>query len=333
MNEDNSQFWVRISYGTVRYVINYIKYDTQSLADPQEEEYVPTSSGVVVARSRAKAKPQPRESTGTTTIPFSERAWIDIEPSKLDLESYNLSKTVINLLRHNQKLHREQDGAIQFYKIRFHLRDYPLPIQNWSDDRWLACLAASGGSKRRYQYCSDNLGINHLSPCSSRTFWGQSHWSCVTRQRVDWTWSISLHLPCRKQFQSFFNSQQWIDTWRPEFKQRTIFVLLACWSKKRRPQRSREYWLLCTASCLIRAKHLEKASGYGILDWYWSWNYQRRIEVLSDKIERNHPLRGTSSKLHCESWKIEKRRKIVWKAIFVSSSTTEDIFEARSQLE
>ena len=67
-------------------------------------------------------------------------------------------KKVINLLRHNQKLHREEDGAIQFYKIKFHLRDYHLPIKNWSDDRWLACLAAGGGSKRRYQYCSDYLG-------------------------------------------------------------------------------------------------------------------------------------------------------------------------------
>ena len=65
---------------------------------------------------------------------------------------------MINLLRHNQKLHREQDGAVQFYKIKFHLRDYSLPIQNWSDNRWLACLAAGGGPKRRYQYCSDSLG-------------------------------------------------------------------------------------------------------------------------------------------------------------------------------
>ena len=92
-----------------------------------------------------------------TTVPLCERKWIDIEPSKQDLESYDLSKKVINLLRHNQKLHREEDGAIQFYKIKFHLRDHHLPIQNWSDDRWSACLAAGGGSKRRYQYCSDNL--------------------------------------------------------------------------------------------------------------------------------------------------------------------------------
>ena len=159
MKEDNSQSWVRISYGTIRYVNNYIKYDTQSLADTQEEEYVPTSSGVVAARSKAKAKPQPRVLVGTTaTIPIHERRWIDVEPSKQNLASFDLSKKVINLLRHNQKLHREQDGAIQFYIIKFHLRDYPLPIQNWSDDRWLACLAAGGGPKRRYQYCSDYLG-------------------------------------------------------------------------------------------------------------------------------------------------------------------------------
>ena len=31
-------------------------------------------------------------------------------------------------------------------------------IHNWSDDRWKACLDAGGGSKRRYQYCSDNSG-------------------------------------------------------------------------------------------------------------------------------------------------------------------------------
>ena len=149
VNKDNSHSWVRISYGTVRYVNDYIKDDTENLADPQEEEDVPTSSGVVAARSKAKAKPQPRESTGATTIPLSERVWIDIEPSKQDLESYNLSKKVINLLRHNQKLHREEEGAIQFYKIKFHLRDHHPQIQNWSDDRWIACLAAGGGSKTK----------------------------------------------------------------------------------------------------------------------------------------------------------------------------------------
>ena len=129
VGQDNSQSWVRISYGTNKYVIDSIEDNTEIPADPQEEQVPQTSTSVVAARSKAKAKPQPRESIGTTTIPLRERKWIDIEPSMQDLESYDLSKKVINLLRHNQKLHREEDGAIQFYRIKFH-----------------------------HQYCSDNLG-------------------------------------------------------------------------------------------------------------------------------------------------------------------------------
>ena len=158
VNQDDSHSWVRISYGTVKYVINSIEDNTENPADPQEEQIPQASTSVVAARSKAKAKPQPRELAGTTTIPLRERRWIDIEPSKQDLDSYDLSKKVINLLRHNQTLHREEDGAIEFCKIKFHLRNHHSQIQNWSDDRWKACLAAGGGFKRRYQYCSDNLG-------------------------------------------------------------------------------------------------------------------------------------------------------------------------------
>ena len=56
VNQDDSHSWVRISYGTGKNVNDYIKYDTENLADPQEEEDVPTSSGVVAARSKAKSK-------------------------------------------------------------------------------------------------------------------------------------------------------------------------------------------------------------------------------------------------------------------------------------
>ena len=58
----------------------------------------------------------------------------------------------------NQTLQRDEDGAVEFCKIKFHLQNHHSQIQNWSDDRWKACLAAGGGSKRRYQYCSDDLG-------------------------------------------------------------------------------------------------------------------------------------------------------------------------------
>ena len=61
-------------------------------------------------------------------------------------------RKVINLLRHNQTVQREDDEAVQFWRIKFHLRN------QFPDDRWKVCLAAGGGSKRRYQYCSDISG-------------------------------------------------------------------------------------------------------------------------------------------------------------------------------
>ena len=114
VNKDDSHSWVRISYRTVKYVIDSNEDENSEIpADPQEEQTPPTSTRVVVARSKAKAKPQPREFDGAT-IPIHQRRWIDIEPSKQDLDSYDFSKKVINLLRHNQTLHREEDGAIEF---------------------------------------------------------------------------------------------------------------------------------------------------------------------------------------------------------------------------
>ena len=84
-------------------------------------------SRVVAARSKAKAKPQQREPVDTTaTIPMHERRWIDIEPSEQNLAAYDLSKKVISLLRHNQTVQREKDGAIEFYRIKFYLRNHSL---------------------------------------------------------------------------------------------------------------------------------------------------------------------------------------------------------------
>ena len=159
VGQDNSQSWVRISYGTVKYVIDSNQNNTEIPADPQEDQLPQTSIKVVAARSKAKAKPQQREPVDTPTIiPMHERRWIDIEPSEQTLAAYDLSKKVISLLRHNQTVQREEDGGIQFWRIKFHLRNHSSQVQHWSDDRWKSGLAAGGGTKRRYQYCSDNSG-------------------------------------------------------------------------------------------------------------------------------------------------------------------------------
>ena len=159
VSQDNSQSWVRISYGTNKYVVDSNYNNTEVPADLPEEQASQSSVKVIAARSKAKAKPQKRETVELpSTIPMNERKWIDIEPSEPSLSAYEVSKKVINLLRHNQTVQREEDGAVQFRRIKFYLRNQFSQISCWSDDRWKVCLAAGGGSKRRYQYCSDISG-------------------------------------------------------------------------------------------------------------------------------------------------------------------------------
>ena len=159
VGQDSSHSWVRISYGTNKYVVDSNYNNTEVPADLPEEQASQSSVKVIAARSNAKAKPQKREPVDVPSIiPMNERKWIDIEPSELSLSAYEVSKKVIHLLRHNQTVQREEDGAIQFWRIRFHLQNQFSQISCWSDERWKVCLAAGGRSKRRYQYCSDDSG-------------------------------------------------------------------------------------------------------------------------------------------------------------------------------
>ena len=52
---------------------------------------------------------------------MNERNWFDIEPGN-SLSAYEVSKKVIHLLRHSQIVQREDDGAIQFWRIKEHLQ-------------------------------------------------------------------------------------------------------------------------------------------------------------------------------------------------------------------
>ena len=65
---------------------------------------------------------------------------------------------MIHLLRHSQKVHREEDGAVHFWRIKNFLQIHFPQISYWSDDRWKACVAAGVGAKRRFQCCTDDSG-------------------------------------------------------------------------------------------------------------------------------------------------------------------------------
>ena len=183
---------------------------------------------VFAARSKAKAKPKRRELVdySPSIIPMNERKWIDIEPGNDSLSAYEISKKVIHLLRHSQTLQREEDGAVQFWRMKNYLRSQFPQIPYWSDERWKACLAAGGGAKRRYQYCTDDSGttvyFRALQGHSGRNFIDPSLQDNVVIQS-----GFFQHIYHRMCVESSFYHQQWIDTWRSEFKQETDGILFA----------------------------------------------------------------------------------------------------------
>ena len=134
--------------------------DTEVPEDLHEEQALQLKVKDFACRSKAKTKPQRRKPVDYSPgiIPMRERKWIDIEPGNYSLSAYEVSKKVIHLLRHSQQVQREDDEAVHFWRIREHLQSQFPQVLYWFDDRWKACLAAGGGAKRRYQYCTDVSG-------------------------------------------------------------------------------------------------------------------------------------------------------------------------------
>ena len=157
---DNTHSWVRTSHGSNKFVIDSNHNNTDIPEDQLAEKALQLDAKDFACRSKAKAKPQRREPADSSSgiIPMNRRTWIDIEPGKHSLSAYEVSKKVIHLLRHSQQVHREEDGAVHFWRIKENLQSQFPQIPQWSDNRWKACLAAGGGPKRRFQYCTDDSG-------------------------------------------------------------------------------------------------------------------------------------------------------------------------------
>ena len=76
-----------------------------------------------------------------------ERTWTDIEPQKYSLSDYPVSKRLINLLRHGS-LRRDNDGAIEFWRIKDYLHDHFVFCHHWSDEKWKSSMAGGRGHKK-----------------------------------------------------------------------------------------------------------------------------------------------------------------------------------------
>ena len=165
VNKDNSHSWVRISHGLNKLVTDLSNNkendnNEQETSEMKFENFALKSNARAFAsRSKAKAKPQRRTpaSSSTRTLPIGERKWTDVEPEDYSPVDYPVSKQLSTLLRHGH-LPREDDGAIEFWRIKEYLRNDLERSQHWSDEKWKSTVAKGGGNKKRFQYCTDSSG-------------------------------------------------------------------------------------------------------------------------------------------------------------------------------
>ena len=244
MNKNHSHSWCRISHGLNKMVtdLNNKEHDDneQETSEMKFEEFaLKTNVLAFASRSKAKAKRRRRTSacSSTRTVPFGERTWTDIEPHDYSPIDFSVSKKLINLLRRGSLL-RDNDGAIEFWRIEDYLRNHFVHSQHWSDEKWKSTMAKGGGNKKRFQYRTDPSGEISLPPSSSRSFRTHSKRSFITGQCLDSGRFLQVHLSRWMCNQFTFHHQCRIDTGRSEFEQQTDSILSACGSYGQRTQGS-----------------------------------------------------------------------------------------------
>ena len=164
VNKDNSHSWVRTSHGLNKLVTDLIdkEFDDneRETSEMQFEDFALKSNALAFAsRSKAKAKQRRRTSacSSTRTVPIGERSWTDIEPETHSSIACPVSKQLSTLLRHGHQP-REEDGAIEFWRLKDYLRNEFVHSQHWSDEMWKSTMVRGGGSKNIFQYCTDSSG-------------------------------------------------------------------------------------------------------------------------------------------------------------------------------
>ena len=90
---------------------------------------------ILQADQRPKQKHK-NDSAGssTKTFPIGERTWTDIEPQDYSSTDCSVSKKLINLLRHGSLL-REDDGAIEFWRLEDYLQNHFVHSRHCFDEK------------------------------------------------------------------------------------------------------------------------------------------------------------------------------------------------------
>ena len=294
----------------------------------QFEEYaLKLDASDFACRSKAKPKPQRREPAGSSrrTIPIEERIWTDVEPGEYSISDSSVSEKLIHLLRHGS-LHRENDGAIEVWRIKDNLQKHFLYCHHSSDDKWKKSMARGAGNKKRNQYCTDSSGaILHL-----RALQGHSGRNLIDPSLqdnvliVDDFFKYIYHVGCAINLHSIINSGLIPGGQNLSNRQTVFFLPVDPMDKSHKDPDTIDL------NEPRHAQHMHKA-------WKKHQNTvklgrhlpcsEERIEVLSNAIERYYSSRNTPRLLYSESCSDGNWRGHVRESVCVTSSSSKDLLE------
>ena len=304
VNKDNSHSSVRISHGLNKLVTDLInkEYDDneQEISEMQFEDFA-LKTNVCAFASRTNAKPNPRRrtlaSSSTRTVPICERFWTGIEPGTCSHIAYPVSKRLTTLLRHGH-LPREEDGAIEFWRLKDYLRNDFEYSQPWSDEMSKSKMAGGGGNKKRFQYCTDPSGQEILY---LRALQGHSGRNLIAPTLQDNVlipndfFEYIHHIGCAIKLHSLTNSGLIAGGQYSRRERQTVFFTVV----NRMDKEHRDPFKLDLTQPRLQ-KAWKEHENTVVLRRHQSSSAER-IEVLSNKIERTHSLRHTPSLLYPES--------------------------------
>ena len=282
--------------------------DSEILEDLLEKYALQLDAKDFACRSKAKTKITKKRTCWLFTKNRSHgKNWIDIEQEKHSFSEYEVSKNVIHLFRQPQKVHREKDGAVHFFRMKENLQN-PFPQSvHWSDDRWKACLAAGGGAKRRFHYWTDDSGtfvyFRALQGHSKNDLINFSVQVNVVIPRN--STNIFYHFGCAFNFS--FHHQLWMNIWRSKLakKQNMFLWLLILWTKVTRILMILTWkYHIMHNTCTMHGSEIKTQYVGSTSTYYWE-----RIAVLPNLVERKYFSRNNFQLILFQKllkWNLEK---------------------------
>ena len=201
-----------------------------------------------------------------------------------------MSKQLSTLLRHGHLL-REEDGAIEFWRLKDDLRNKFEHSRRWSDEMRKSKMAGGEGNKKRFQCCTDPSGQEILY---LRALQGHSGHNLIDPELHDNVliqndfFEYICHIGCAINLHSIVNSGLIPGGQNLSKRQTVFFTSVDPMNKEHR--HPNEIDLEAPRLAWYHQKKVEDTSNF----------IKKRISVPSNTIEHNHPLRHASSLLYPE---------------------------------